>query len=69
MDMEFDRYYDNRNDAFGLIFTKDGNIKVYDLIWGRNGEPVHCGTIYNVSLEDWDNMLDYDKNDLIISNV
>lgn len=67
--MDFDRYYDNRNDVFGLIFTKDGNIEVYDLMWGVKGQPVHCGTIHKVSLEEWDNMLDCDKRDLIVTNV
>lgn len=64
--MDFDRYYENRNDRFGLIFDKfENNIDVYDLIWGRNGKPVYCGSIYDVTLEEWDNMLDCDRAELI----
>lgn len=68
--MDFDRYYENRNDYFGLRYNaKENKFDVYDLIWGRNGQPAYCGTIYNITLEEWDNMLDCDKNDLIVRNV
>ena len=57
-----DRYFSHGNDSFGLKYNKlNKNIEVYDLIWGRNGKPVHCGTRHNLSLNDWDNMLNCDQ--------
>lgn len=68
--MAFDRYYENRNDSFGLKYiAKENKFDVYDCRWAMSGQPVYCGTIHDISLDDWDNMLDCDRNDLIVRNV
>lgn len=66
--MDFDRYYKNRNDSFGLKYNKLKNkINIYTLDCVINGEPAYCGTIFDTTLEEWDNMSEHDKSEFVVT--